>query len=210
MALVKKIAKLIAATLFSTFLSFFILLISLHDLTSYETLKSLSRNQLGEHVKQLEDACKNFPNSEFNVQNENFSCNQIKDLETFAAKMFDQTYYKNYSCSIAECIKQPSAFFSSFGYKLVSDVLYISGIMAVLFGMILFILLEQRIKGLGISLLFVGTNYFVLMALKITMSTQIAAAGSIINSILDPLMTNFLYVLIAGIVLTAIGFHFKK
>lgn len=213
MSLAKNVAKFIAATLFTSFLSLLVLLMSLHDLMGYSTLKSLSKDQFLEQKQQInafiEQSCKNSKRIELPIQNEqlSFECSEVKDADSLFDKVFDRSYYKNYSCPITECVKQPSVLASAFGNKLVSDALFISGIMALLSGLVLFLLLEQRIKGLGISLIFVGMNYFTITFLENSIPPQMA---TIINSIFSSTMTNFLYILVAGIVLAAIGFYTKK
>jgi len=204
----KKIAKFIAAMLFTSFLSLFVISLSVYDLTSYDTLKSLSKDVLAEQAAQImpfiEESCKTSSRIEFDIQNDkiSFNCSEIRTSDSFAGKILDSIYYKNYSCTVLDCIKTPSAFVSAFGNKLMLDVIFILGILSLICGIVLFFLLDKKITGLGISLIFVGINYFVILLGK----NVIQSRADVINSLLDPVAANFLYILIAGIVLAAVGY----
>lgn len=209
--LAKKAAKFIAAMLFTSFLSLFVILLSVYDLTSYNTLKSLSKSQFAEQLKQLEETCRNFPTAEFDIQNKRISCSGIKDVETIIDSQIGQAYYKNYTCNVLDCIKQPASLASAHGNRLVADMLVISAALFSVFGIILFLLLERKIKGLGVSLIFVGINSVLLFFVKGAIpTTNIAAVDSLINSIFSQISWNFLLILIAGVILAAIGFYTKK
>jgi len=213
----KKLAKFIAAMLFTSFLSLFVILFSAQDMTSYATLKSLSKETFLESASQInifiEQSCKNSPRLEIPLQNErlSFECSEIKSAEMLFDKIFDKGYYRNFSCSLIECVKNPSALLSSIGTSsgnmLVSSFLWISALISVISGAILLLLLEKRIKGLGMSLIFVGINSVLLLFVKSAIpTTNIATIDSLINSIFSQMSWNFFLILATGIVLAAVGY----
>lgn len=213
----KKFAKFLAGTIFTFALSLFIILVSLHSLTSYDTLRPLSVGLFLEQADSIEpvikEACKSSKSLEFNLQNEKISvdCSELTNLSLFADKTFARSYFKNYTCNLLDCIKQPAVIASSSGNSLIWNLAVISGIMFVMSGIALVFLLDKKIKGFGVSLVLVGVNYFILLISKGSIpSTNIASIDTLINSFFSSIMTSFLYVLIIGIAVTGVGFYLKK
>ena len=213
----RKIAKFLAGTIFTFSLALFIVLVSLYNLTTYDTLRPLSTGLFLEQADSIEpvikEACKNSKSLEFNLQNEKVSvdCSELGNLSLFADNAFARSYFKNYTCDILDCIKQPAVLASATGNSLIWNLAIISGIIFVVSAAALLLLLDKKIKGLGISLVLVGINYFILLISKSSVpSTNIPSIDNLISSFFASLMTNFLYVLIIGIALTGIGFYMKK
>ncbi len=213
MSLGKSVAKFVSATLFTTFLSLFIVLLSVQDLTSYENMKSLSLKAFSGQEEQVDafikQACGNAQSFEIQVQGEKltFSCSDVASAGDFFARNFDALYNRNYSCSVLDCIKQPQSLASAHGNKIFSEIALLSAVAAILSGIAMLYLLDRKVKGSGTALIFVGLNY---IALAFTRGLVPEEFGAVLNPMFSSMETAFLYILAAGIVLFVVGVYTKR
>ncbi len=213
MSLGRSVAKFIAATLFTSFLALFVMAISLQSLTSYATLSSLSKDlflqQADKLMPAIESACAGTDRLEFELQGEKISlpCSEANDPGSLADKVFQSIYYRNYTCTLLGCVRQPQAFASAFGNKMFSDIAIFSAVIAVISGMAMVYMLDRKVRGLGASLIFVGLNYFAILAAKSLIPADFAG---LLNPLFSSLEAYFLYIMAAGIALLLAGVYTKR
>jgi hypothetical protein len=212
MSLPKRLAKIMTVVFFTSFLSAAVLSLAIYDLTGYRTLKGLSRELLLGQAEQADNLisslCSTSSRIEFSVQNEivSFECNEVRDADALFNKVFDKVYYRNYSCDILDCIKNPAILASAFGNRLSEGILFVSIAFSVISGIALLLLFDKKISSLAGSLIFVGMNYFLILLAKSNMPDTIKG----VNLLLDSIALNFLFILAAGLILAGVGLFTRK
>ncbi len=218
----RKLGKLAAGSVFSLFLSIFVLLLSFGQITEYNTLKpyavQLVTNQLGENQKEqinlyAEQNCRMSGRVLIPILGENITldCRSNDFVGQMTEKSFDSMYFRNYSCGMLDCLKSQQTMFAAFSLKANNfangNVVLFAVLAAVSAAAMVYFLRGWGIaKGLGISMVFVGINYFTLGFAKSAVPKEASEiAGPFISMVIDTIAGNFLLVLIPGIVLAVIG-----
>jgi hypothetical protein len=234
MRVLREFAKIVLGSVFSILLTLLLISFSLSQITEYSNLKgifsSLIKTQKEMNVTEIYNnikiVCKfektiNMPINNDTIQLECSEVEKIKEddfLEFLSSKIFDKFYFKEYSCSVIECLKEGKAenflvIFSSQGnlfFQTVKKYLIFLTIIACLAFLLVLENWEQRAKGLGKALLSTGLFYFIIkfgsdffLPAKIK---ELAFAEKILNSFAQ----NFLYIFVAGIILLIIGYLLKR
>ncbi|MBI2076062.1 MAG: hypothetical protein HYT72_02325 [Candidatus Aenigmarchaeota archaeon] len=217
----RKIGKVVAGILFTLFLSAFILLFSFAQITDYSKLKpyvvDLSAKQLTVQKEQLmlfiSQNCQNSKTAEIKLGDEvvAVSCQSNDFIGEIADKRFNNLYFRNYSCSLLECIKTPQtalAVVSLQANKLYSGYLILFAVLTVIStAFLVYFLRGWGIpKGVGLSMVSVGISYFIIGFAKATIPQEILSlAGPLVSLIIDTIAYNFLLVLVPGVILAVIG-----
>lgn len=227
----RRVLKIIGGILFTSFFSLLIIAAALVPLTEHDNLKpifsSLIVKQLtGEQMSQVYSAvsiyCEKSQTFDIpmNIEKITLQCKDVKSAgqggfpDLVAGTLFDKIYYKEYNCSIIDCIKQsPLAIISLHANTFMENMLYIFAVLALISAAVLAI--SSRgwglAKSFGTTLIFIGLSYFVIVFSKSLIPPQaMEMGGQFINSVLDAIAFNFLIVLIIGIALTAIWFVFGR
>lgn len=245
MGIIRSIGKSFAGFFFITFLILSIILLTLTQLTDYTTSKplftdilsqqlgkSLNENELNQLHSALLVQCSMVNEVEFPLDGQKVfvKCSDIKsgtakDLTKLVAKeLFDNMYYKNYSCKFVECIQQggqeaSSVIFSAHANNFFKNIQTYLWIGTIVFGLIFLVAIETwsgRLKGFGTSLLFTSIPFFAFVYIKdllipkqLIQNLPIEAMGTVnnvINQIFTSMSNIFLVILIAGIILTVSGY----
>ncbi len=248
MSIWKSIGKIVGGFLFTLFLALAIFMGSITDFTKNDNLKPIAteliksqyssfitEEQLNQTHAMLLEGCRMVESIELplGAQNISLSCKDVREstpqtlITLIGGNTFDAFYYKKYSCSFIECLKQPGqekllVLFSLKAHEIFRNIqIYLWGFTAVS----LIILLvsidtwQKRLKNLGWSLIFVGLPVVLFKYLKNLLLPPIPAnlenlVNPIINKLVDSLSKSFLIVLIVGIVLLMCGylleFYLKK
>lgn len=231
MSLKKRVAKSAVAFIFSTFLTIAILSYSLVQITDKETLKpiviSIATNQVPpQQVAQMREfiiqQCGSKQTIDLPLQNEKIAvdCNKIKNspaektIEVIYSDNIDKLYNLKYDCEFIDCLRtQPAVIFSAKANNFFMSLTYISIILTVIFGILLAMLSTDAgkfgvLRAFGWSFTFVGISYFFILAAKTTIIPQDVAeiAGSAVDIIFNIILFNLLIILIAGVILLAIGY----
>ena len=218
----RKIGQILAGVLFTLLLSIFILLLSFAQITDYTKLKphvvDLSAKQIPEAQKEqlrlfISQNCQNSKTAEIKLGNDTVtvSCQSNDVIREIAENTFDNLYFRNYSCTILDCLKNQQTMFAVFSLKannFFNGYALIFAMLTVLSAVFLVYFLSGWgiPKGIGISLVSVGISYFIIGFAKNSIPQEILSlAGPLINLIIDTIAYNFLLVLIPGIILTVIG-----
>lgn len=235
MGLIRGIGKAVGGFLFTTFLIFSILMMALIQLTEYNSLKSTMSSLLLQQIdtKQIEQIypilsmqCANRNTVELPYGEEKIilKCSDIKSKEDLqnlvTTSFFDGIYYKKYDCGFIECLQQPGegsllVLLSFHAHNFFKGLQYTMLIGTGIGAIIMLVSIESwpgRLKGFGTSLLVTGLPYFVFNYLvgpliQKSLPIQISSAISpTVNKILSLMSTNFLIILVIGIVLTVTGY----
>ncbi len=227
----RRILKIIGGILFTSFFSLLVITIALVPLTEHDSLKpvfsSLIVKQLtGEQLSQVYSAvlvyCEKSQTFDIpmDIEKITLQCKDVKSAgqggfpDLVAGTLFDKIYYKEYNCSLIDCVKQsPLAIISLHANAFMKDIMYLFAVLTLISAVILAI--SSRgwgiIKSFGTSLIFIGLSYFVIVFSKSLIPPQVMEmGGQFINSVLDAIASSFLIVLIVGIALTAIWFVFGR
>lgn len=149
------------------------------------------------------------------------NCSEIKnsnagDLGNIIANAtFDQMYYKKYDCSFLACItlagKDPLFIITQKMSDVVNKAIFYLGIGTVAGILLILICAEtwaDKLKTIGISSIFIGLTYFVLLFTKNLILKNIAGSevtATVIEPFIVSLSSRLLLTLVVGIVLTIIG-----
>jgi hypothetical protein len=190
MGIARKLGKILSGSLFTTFLVFAILVMSLIQFTEYNALKPVFTDILSQQITSstppeeldrlhaaLSAKCKNSETVDIPMENQNISvkCSEIenskpKDLtKLVAVKTFDDMYYKQYDCKFIECVQKGegslfiilSAHANNF-FKTAQVYLWV---LTFIFGALLILSIEtwaDRLKGVGTSLILTALPFFFL------------------------------------------------
>lgn len=231
MSVLRSVVKSFGVLLFTTGFAFYILTIVLANLTTYENLKPIFTSMIiDENIKPetldiilvgLRQECKGKNRIEFQSEfgNITLKCDEVNKAgvnvkELFTTAVFDKIYYTKYNCSIIDCIRsEPIAIMSAQGNAFFLTFQAISFMISA-FGCGLILLAGKnwvvRIKSIGLSMIYIGIPYFVIDILVSRMeksiSIPISKVDIIIESIVTPMKTYFLYTLLAGIILTIVSY----
>lgn len=243
MTLLRRLGEFFGGLIFSLCLGLLVFLIALSNFTQYNTLQpivtNVIKNQLQENdaVSNLQQQCQNFNLTTVSINTSNekfdFSCTDIKDNSStveslIAIKIFNQTYYKQYSCAFLDCIKgfvfpqNPSDVQSQQSQVIISEKaneffsstqIYL--IVATIIGLIL-IIISVRVwynilKVVGITILLVGIVYLFIPfikseVLKLPQIAQQQEFSTIIDTLFALILSLLRDMLVVGIVLTVIGY----
>ncbi len=231
MTLKKTLAKSAIAFLFSTFLTFAVLTLSLYQITDKDTIKpialqivrqQISDEQLGQLHAYLTQQCQGKDTVDVQVQNEKIAinCSDVRSktpqalIESIYLDNLDKIYETRYDCEFLDCLKsQPTVVFSSKAHDFFLSMIYLFFVLTVAFAALLAYMVRETgrfglMKTFGWSLVFVGISYFIILAAKTAIiPAEVAAiAGPALDTIFNIILFNLLVVLIAGIALLAAGY----
>ena len=217
MSIVKSLGKIIGALLFTFFLTFALLSISLVDFTSYSNLKSfageLLSNSLSQQVNEdklnqiydnLKSQCVNKESTSLQLGETSvkIDCSTLantkaKDLfNLVSANLFDSIYNKSYSCDFLECIRQTgndrllvlvSQHANNFLKSIQLALWALAGIGALLMYFSLDTM-QGRLKTFGSNLAFSGGSYLILTyATNYLIPSQLLPGNIKLDSIINNL-----------------------
>jgi hypothetical protein len=250
MGFVRKFAKNLFGFLFSLSLVIAILDNSLIQFTDYSAIKPTVSNLIVEQIKGsipeeqlsttytgLKTLCQHqdtieiplFPEN-VPIENVTVSCSELAStsqesfLNLVSNKMFDNIYYKNYSCEFINCLRNVTenylVIMSSHANNFFKSIQVFAWITAGVFGLAFFLVIEtlaDKFKSIGISLLTTSILFFVMVyVIQYIMPPSNLFGGltvkateaidQIIKPLFDSMTMSYIVILIVGIVFTAIGF----
>lgn len=244
MGWLRSLGKFFGGLLFTFSLLLLIICIVMSNMTEHGNAKSIfadiyvnalesqmNNTQLNEIFNASISACqgKDIISYVLGGENMTFNCTDIRGGNAttlpylIATKSFDTFYYKNYSCTFLDCIKNISSpgdaavFFSSTGNAFFSMLLMYVIIATVLSGIILLASIETwpgRLQSFGVEFLFIGVMYFLIpygkqAALKQFPQEILPLVSRIVDTIFNSISTLLLIFFVAGLVLIAASFGIK-
>lgn len=191
MSIVKSLGKIIGGLLFTFFLTFALLSISLIDFTSYSNLKSftgeLLSNSLSQQINEdklsqiydnLKSQCVNkkstslqFGETSVEIDCPTLANTKAKDLFSLvSANLFDSIYYKSYSCDFLDCIMQPGndgllVLLSQHANDFLKNIQIVLWALAGIGALMMYFsvdTMQGRLKTFGSNLVFSGGSYLIL------------------------------------------------
>lgn len=189
-----------------------------------------SSEQLDLTYMALQDQCKSkekitIPINQQDIKEITLKCSDISSSKPsdipklMSIEIFNNLYYKKYECGFIQCLQQPgigkftmllSSHANKFFYSLIT---YLA--IGLVVGIVIIAIsardLYGTIKSIGMSCIFVGILYFLIPFMKNSVMKQlppeiISSTRDILNQVLLYLSNLLLYVLIAGVILTALGY----
>jgi len=236
MRFLRPFAKVSSEIFFTIFLSLLILVIALANFTSYENLRpvflNLAKQQINMTSQQLNSTlaafsqlCRTSGNETIHVESLALKCSDVyattsENLpELIGSATFEKTYFKKYDCSFFQCITLPGQekfvfLMSEQANVFFKNIIIYLAAAVVISGIVLIVAVETwpgRFKAVGFSLIFVGAADVVIFLMKGVLfqglpQQAIQQASPAINQILDSISSMYLLILVAGVILTAIGF----
>lgn len=191
MGIVKSLGKIIGGLLFTSFLTFALLSISLVDFTSYSNLKSfageLLSNSLSQQINEdklsqiydnLKSQCVNKKSTSLQLGETSVKIDcpmlantKAKDLFSLvSANLFDSIYNKSYSCDFLDCLKQPGndrllVLVSQHANDFLKNIQLVLWALAGIGALMMYFSLDTmqgRLKTFGSNLVFSGGSYLIL------------------------------------------------
>lgn len=130
-------------------------------------------------------------------------------------EQFDQIYYAEYDCDFIDCIldsekgNNMQVIFSQKAAQFLGEMANILIILSIVTAVILFFSTEGwgRVKAFGISFIFVGISYFVIIISQNSLSSaELSVAKPLLDVLLGSMSLYYLVFLILGIALTIAGY----
>jgi len=232
MRFLRSFGKFALGSLFSLSLTLLLLISSLSQLTEYSNLKKIFSEALIEiRTKEvniteayhlIKYACKTQERINLPIDNDTIelNCSQVEKVEErdflnfLATKIFEKFYFKEYPCSVIECLKKGDErnfliIFSKEGnlfFKKIQNYLILitaascTGFILVLENW------QERAKGLGKVLFSTGLFYFIIKySYSFFLPAQVREI-KIVQDIINVFTQNFLYLFIFGILLLILGY----
>jgi hypothetical protein len=195
------------------------------DSIGSQIAKGVDNETLIQIHQQLLEECKTNETiqlSDLLGQNVTIKCEDVEKttpeglINLFANGLFESFYYKKYDCSFIQCLQKPgqdklTLFVSLEAHSFLKNCQYILLIASGVGLAIMLVSIEtwwNRLKSVGITLLSVSLPFFILILFKdhiLSLSTNLEAVTPIIDQIFGSVSNIFLVMLIAGVILTAIG-----
>jgi hypothetical protein len=232
MGFLRSFGKFALGSLFSLSLALLLLISSLSQLTEYSNLKKIFSEALIEiQIKEvniteayhlIKEGCKIKERISLPIDNDTIelNCSQVEKVEEkdfldfITTKIFEKFYFKEYPCSVIECLKKGDTknfliIFSKEGNlffkKIQNYLILITAALCIGFVLVLENW-QERAKGLGKVLFSTGLFYFIIKySYSFFIPAQIREI-KIVKDILNVFVQNFLYLFICGIVLLILGY----
>jgi hypothetical protein len=230
MGFLRSLGKFVLGSVFSLSLVLLLVASSFSQLTEYSSLKKvfsgitetqMKKINISEAYYLMKNVCKIEKKINLPIDNETIelNCSEIekieeKDFQDFlTTKVFEKFYFKEYPCSIIECLKKGDVqnfliIFSNEGNlffkKIQNYLIFITA--ATCIGFILVLKsFEEKMKGLGKVLFSTGLFYFIFKFSYSFLPTQIKEF-KIVEETFNIFTEKFLYLFIAGILLIIFGY----
>ncbi len=204
--------------LFSLFLFLYLFNSIFVDLTKYENVKRIVNETIVEKLKKevnLEELYRNisvicenatYILDEFKTFTENLSilCKQVQNVsyQMFFNRMIYDIYYKEYNCTILECISRGDfgiIFSKKFNDFLKSMNVYL--LIGLIFMVLISIAFPRGLAEVGKSLIYISSTFLVITIIIVLLKLGPITVREIILSKFD----NYVYLIIAGICIYIIG-----
>jgi len=230
MGFLRSFGKFVLGTLFSLSLASLLLISSLSQLTEYTNLKKIFSEALieirlkevniteGYHL--IRETCKFKEKIILPIDNDTIelNCSQVEKVEEkdfldlITTKIFEKFYFKEYPCSVIECLRDAKNFLVIFSEQ---GNLFLKGIQSylILITVVLcigFILIlenwQERAKGLGKVLFSTGLFYFIIKYASSFFLPAKIKEIKVVQDILNIFVQNFLYLFVCGVILLILGY----